>query len=230
MLFEWKRCSRRNRNYNTCHLLMGDFKEVHSVVLTLRCVSSWLSSTPAGYTTVTSPFGSGRRKWSGSGTSSVVPFMWSRVTFSISHSWWVSASTRHSRALQHHNTTLHDKLNYTDTLSFFISFKGEIYFFVESLQLVRTTQSMGRVVDRKYVFWAVLLRIGAEAGPCVVMSIIRRRFMTFWMCIYINTETHTIETTGYMWVCSSLIQFKAVKFSFVISKHFSHSAGLNDTL
>lgn len=60
-------------------------------MITRRCASSSLSGTPLGNTTVTSPFGSGRRKWRGSGTSSVVPFIHCRVTFSISNSWRVNA-------------------------------------------------------------------------------------------------------------------------------------------
>lgn len=52
------------------------------------------------------------------------------------------------------------------------------YSLIVSLQLVRTTQSMGRIADRKWDFWTVLLRIGAWRGPGFVTSIIRRRFMT----------------------------------------------------
>lgn len=59
-------------------------------------------------------------------------------------------------------------------------FKGETYSLIVSLQVVRTTQSMGRVVDRKCDFWTVLLRIGADRGPVFVASIIRRRLMTLW--------------------------------------------------
>lgn len=64
---------------------------------------------------------------------------------------------------------------FTDIKKMFLT-----YSVIVSLQVVRTTQSMGRVVDRKWDFWAFLLRIGAERGPAFVASIIRRRLMTVW--------------------------------------------------
>lgn len=48
---------------------------------------------------------------------------------------------------------------------------------IVSLLAVRITQSMGRVVERKWDFLKVLVRIGGGSGPVVVASIIRRRFM-----------------------------------------------------
>lgn len=57
-------------------------------------------------------------------------------------------------------------------------YQGETYSLIVSLTVVRTTQSTGKVVDRKWDFWTVLLRIGAERGPVFVASIIRRRLIT----------------------------------------------------
>lgn len=59
-----------------------------------------------------------------------------------------------------------------------VFFKGKTYSLIVSLQLVQTTQSMGRAVDRKWDFWTVLLRMGAETGPGFVTSVISCRFMT----------------------------------------------------
>lgn len=60
----------------------------------------------------------------------------------------------------------------------FNCFDDKTYSLIVSLQLVQTRQSIGRVVDRKWDFWFVLLTTGAERGPGCVTSIIRRRFMT----------------------------------------------------
>lgn len=86
-----------------CHVLNHAGIQVISdeySLLTFRSVSIWLSATPDGKTAVTNPLGSGRRKWIGSGTSTVVPFMCWSITFSMSCSWWIRPSNRAPKALQ----------------------------------------------------------------------------------------------------------------------------------
>lgn len=52
-------------------------------------------------------------------------------------------------------------------------FEGNTYSLIVSLQLAEVTQSMGRAADRKWDFWTVLVKMGAERGPGFVTSIIR---------------------------------------------------------
>ncbi len=101
-------------------------------------------------------------------------------------------------------------------------FYDETYSLIVSLLVVQTTQSTGRVVDRKCDFWIVLLRVGAETGPVFVTSIIRRRLMTLWMTslIYIKALEHTHTHTHYEGSkpYGDIIRFKADTFTRSISR------------